>query len=114
MEVIIGADPHKASNTIAVLDGDETVVTQRRFPNTHKGFGVMIRVARSWPPVAVGGGGNERAGKQRGSAAGGRGPVGARRAGQAGHPSPGVLRGPRPQDPRRSTSVIGRCPTALD
>ena len=49
MEVIIGVDPHKSSNTIAVLDGDETVVTKRRFPNTHKGFGVMVRLARSWP-----------------------------------------------------------------
>lgn len=49
MEVIIGVDPHKASNTIAVLDGDEKMVTQRRFPNTHKGFGMMVRLARSWP-----------------------------------------------------------------
>jgi hypothetical protein len=49
MEVIIGVDPHKASNTIAVLDGDEMVVTKRRFPNTHKGFGVMVRLARGWP-----------------------------------------------------------------
>jgi hypothetical protein len=39
MEVIIGVDSHKASNTIAVLDGDEMVVTKRRFPNTHKGSG---------------------------------------------------------------------------
>jgi transposase len=49
MEVVIGVDPHKASNTIAVLDGDETVLTKRRFPDTHKGFGVMIRLARGWP-----------------------------------------------------------------
>lgn len=27
-EVVIGLDPHKASNTIAVLDRDETILTQ--------------------------------------------------------------------------------------
>lgn len=30
-EMVIGLDPHKASNTIAVLDRDETVHTARRF-----------------------------------------------------------------------------------
>ena len=39
MEVIIGVDPHKASNTIAVLDSDDTVVTQRRFPTPTRDSG---------------------------------------------------------------------------
>ena len=34
MEVIIGLDPHKASNTIAVLERNESVVARRRFANT--------------------------------------------------------------------------------
>ncbi len=37
-EVIIGVDPHKASNTIAVLDRDETILTRRRFDNTVEGL----------------------------------------------------------------------------
>jgi transposase len=36
--VIIGMDPHKASNTIAVLDSTETLLTRRRFENSDDGF----------------------------------------------------------------------------
>jgi len=41
-EVIIGVDPHKASNTIAVLDRDETILTRRRFDNTVEGMVEML------------------------------------------------------------------------
>jgi transposase len=47
--VIIGVDPHKASNTIAVLDADETLLAHRRFPNTHVGLAAMLKVASQWP-----------------------------------------------------------------
>lgn len=40
--VVIGLDPHKASNTIAVLDGDETVLAMRRFVNTADGLVAML------------------------------------------------------------------------
>jgi hypothetical protein len=41
-QVIIGMDPHKASNTIAVLARDETPLTRRRFAwgkRAHQPFG---------------------------------------------------------------------------
>ena len=41
-EVIIGLDPHKASNTIAMLDRDETILTRRRFDNTDEGMVDMV------------------------------------------------------------------------
>ena len=37
-EIIIGLDPHKSSNTIAVIDRDETLKTRRRFDNTDDGL----------------------------------------------------------------------------
>lgn len=40
--VVIGLDPHKASNTIAVLEPDETIVSQRRFVNSVEGFDEMM------------------------------------------------------------------------
>ena len=48
MKVMIGVDPHKASNTIAVLDGDE-VLLDRRFPNTRAGFTAMVAAVEAWP-----------------------------------------------------------------
>jgi transposase len=41
-EMIIGLDPHKASNTIAVLDRDESLLLQERFDNTADGMIVML------------------------------------------------------------------------
>jgi len=41
-EVIIGMDPHKASNTIAVLDRGENLLTRRRFENSDDGFVEML------------------------------------------------------------------------
>ena len=40
--VIIGVDPHKSSNTIAVLERDETIRSQRRFVNSVEGFDEML------------------------------------------------------------------------
>jgi hypothetical protein len=41
-QVIIGMDPHKASNTIAVLARDATLLTRRRFANSDDGFVEML------------------------------------------------------------------------
>ncbi len=41
-EVIIGLDPHKASNTIAVLERDETLRLRQRFDNTDEGLVEML------------------------------------------------------------------------
>jgi len=41
-EMIIGLDPHKASNTIAVLGRDETLHVRRRFDNTAEGLAAML------------------------------------------------------------------------
>jgi transposase len=41
-EMIIGVDPHKASNTIAVLDRDETLHVECRFENTARGMVAML------------------------------------------------------------------------
>jgi len=43
--VIIGMDPHKASNTIAVLDSTENLLTRRRFENSDDGFVEMLAAA---------------------------------------------------------------------
>lgn len=42
MKVVIGLDPHKASNTIAVLGLDETVLDRERFENSEKGLTLML------------------------------------------------------------------------
>jgi hypothetical protein len=41
-EMIVGLDPHKASNTIAVLGRDETLHVQRRFDHTAEGMVEML------------------------------------------------------------------------
>ena len=41
-EMIIGLDPHKASNTIAVINRDEDLKTRRRFDNTDDGLVNML------------------------------------------------------------------------
>jgi len=47
--VIIGMDPHKASNTIAVLTRDETMLTRRRFENSDDGFVEMLKAVADYP-----------------------------------------------------------------
>lgn len=46
--MVIGLDPHKASNTIAVLDCDETVHVRRRFENTAEGMVAMLEAVREF------------------------------------------------------------------
>ena len=47
--VIIGMDPHKSSNTIAVLTRDETMLTRRRFVNSDDGLLEMLEAAQDYP-----------------------------------------------------------------
>lgn len=47
--VIIGMDPHKASNTIAVLDTTENLLTRRRFENSDDGFVEMLTAVAEYP-----------------------------------------------------------------
>ena len=47
--VVIGVDPHKHSNTLLVIDQDETVLAQRRFDNTRAGYRELKAFARNWP-----------------------------------------------------------------
>ena len=46
---MIGLDPHKRSNTIVVMDGDERQLAQGRFSNDRDGYRQMRTVARRWP-----------------------------------------------------------------
>jgi hypothetical protein len=46
--LVIGLDPHKASNTIAVLDAEETLVARRRFENTADGLVAMLEAVSGW------------------------------------------------------------------
>ena len=48
-QVIIGMDPHKSSNTIAVLTRDETMLTRRRFVNSDDGFIEMLDAVTDYP-----------------------------------------------------------------
>jgi transposase len=46
--VMIGVDPHKLSNTIVVIDGNETVLGQHRFANDRAGYQELKLVARKY------------------------------------------------------------------
>ncbi len=48
-KVVIGVDPHKASNTLVVIDGHEQVVAQQRFVNDRAGYRQMKSFARRFP-----------------------------------------------------------------
>jgi transposase len=45
--VVIGVDPHKASNTLVVIDADEQVIAQQRFSNDRDGHRAMRAFARA-------------------------------------------------------------------
>lgn len=45
-KVVIGVDPHKASNTLVVIDGQERVLAQQRFVNDKAGYRAMKAFAR--------------------------------------------------------------------
>jgi len=46
--VVIGVDPHKASNTLVVLDAGEVVLAQRRFANDRVGYREMKTFVRDY------------------------------------------------------------------
>jgi transposase len=46
-KVVIGVDPHKASNTLVVIDGQERVLAQQRFVNDKAGYRAMKAFARA-------------------------------------------------------------------
>ena len=48
-EMIIGLDPHKASNTIAVLNRDEALLFRHRFDQSEHGIDTMLEAVVSWP-----------------------------------------------------------------
>ena len=48
-QVIIGMDPHKSSNTIAVLTRNETMLTRRRFEHSDDGFVEMLAAVVDYP-----------------------------------------------------------------
>ena len=48
-EVVIGLDPHKVSNTIVVLERDETLLTRRRFVHDDDGFVAMFAAVAEFP-----------------------------------------------------------------
>lgn len=48
-EVIIGLDPHKRSNTIAVMDRTEELFEQQRFDNSDAGIEEMIAAVAAYP-----------------------------------------------------------------
>lgn len=48
-EVVIGLDPHKASNTIAVLNRNETLLTRRRFVHSDDGLVAMFDAVVVYP-----------------------------------------------------------------
>ena len=48
-DVMIAVDPHKASNTAAVLDPvAKTVIEVARFANSHEGYARLTGFARRW------------------------------------------------------------------
>jgi transposase len=46
-KVVIGVDPHKASNTLVVVDAQERVLAQQRFTNDRAGYRSMKSFART-------------------------------------------------------------------
>jgi transposase len=47
--VVIGVDPHKASNTLVVINAHERVLAQQRFANDRSGYRSMKTFARAHP-----------------------------------------------------------------
>jgi len=48
-DVLVAVDPHKAHNTLMVLDPvSHSAVDEAEFPNTHDGYRDMMRFARRW------------------------------------------------------------------
>jgi transposase len=49
MEVLIGVDPHEATNVVAAIDEQGEVVGQEAFPANRKGLRALQRWARRFP-----------------------------------------------------------------
>ena len=49
MEVLIGVDPHKATNFVAAIDEQGELVGQQTFPATRKGLRILQRWAKRFP-----------------------------------------------------------------
>ncbi len=71
-QVVIGVDPHKASNTLVVIDAHEQVVAEQRFVNDRAGYRRMKTFARCVPGADMGGGRCPRCRCRAGPAAGRR------------------------------------------
>ena len=49
MEIVIGVDPHKATNVVAAIDGQGELVGQETFPANRKGLRALQRWAKRFP-----------------------------------------------------------------
>ena len=49
LDVIIGLDPHKRSNTIAVMTNTEELLARHRFDNSDQGIENMLEAVREHP-----------------------------------------------------------------
>ena len=47
-KVVLGVDPHKRVNAVAVVDSNGTALARRSFPNTSDGFRELRAFARRW------------------------------------------------------------------
>ena len=97
-EVIIGVDPHKASNTIAVLARDETLLTRRRFANSDDGFVEMLAAVAEFPDRVWAVEGANGVGRSIAQRLVGFDETVVRRAGEVGDAGAGVLDRARHQD----------------
>src|SRR4051794_33313895 len=48
-KVIVGVDPHKASNTFEVIDDREVALTRARFPMDRQGYRLLLAYVKQWP-----------------------------------------------------------------
>ena len=86
-DVMIAVDPHKASNTAAVLDPvTRTLIESARFANSADGYEQLTGFAAALGSAPLGGGRMPRRGPVPGSAPGGRRGDGPGRARDAGRP----------------------------
>jgi hypothetical protein len=54
MEIVIGVDPHKATNVVAAINEQGELVGQETFPANRKGLRTLERWAKRFPENAVG------------------------------------------------------------
>ena len=101
-DVMISVDPHKASNTAAVMDPvTKVVIASQRFANTAAGYRQLREFSGRWEQRRWAVEGCHGAGRSLAQRLVADGEIGARRAGQAGGPGAGLLPRPWPQDRRR-------------